>query len=150
MEIQFINITSFIDVSAEAEHYYARIASREHVCRSLQSNVELSTLCDTTKGERLIYSPTENEALAIAKKDNEIGVDIATIIDIAKELQEDGTTRFPSIQKIMETAREKFPEAIIIYTYEGSREKFLNLLREIQKRNPDISKLMFPNEKSDR
>ena len=149
MEIEFINITSFVSVSVEAEHFYARVTSKEAVFSGFDKNFSVDAICNTVTDRRLTYIPSREEALAIAKKDNQIGCKTAIIIDTVESLLEDGTSRFPSIEAIIKTAREKFPNAYLVFAYEGNRSRFLEMPKEIEKKTPCVAKLIRPLDNPD-
>lgn len=132
MQIEFIDISSFRGVSANAEHYYAKVSRPGYMAdlAALDVSVGLQTFCGDPNGETLRFFPDKEQARALAEKDNGLGFlppeeRKARVQSDIEDLMEDGTYRFPSIIEIVRSARKRYPTAVLYFTLHGSHKAFL-------------------------
>lgn len=162
MEIQLINITSYIGISAEAEHFYAKVANPgRHLAETLSfenSGADLEHICGYHCNEALRYFPTKEEAEAYAKKDYpdyDRTMDDETrkrCREVAiGDLLEYGTIRFPSLLSVIKTAREKWPSAYLYFTLEGCRKSFLKMIfeKDMTHIKPEYEEYLLPKNEED-
>lgn len=140
MDVQFIDITSFIGVSSNAEHYYAKVGEAKHTQKhylfDLGCKPESGVLFN---GRDLRYYPSEEEAVALYKKDN-WGKPVD--MDCVMELQEEGTIRFPSILSIVKAAKKEFPNSVLCFSISGSRKMFTKYLQSLKGITEEITKIL--------
>ena len=140
MDVQFIDITSFMGVSSNAEHYYAKVGkpeyTQEHYLFDLGCKPESGVLFN---GRNLRYYPSEEEAVALYKKDN-WGKPVD--MDCVMELQEEGTIRFPSILSIVKAAKKEFPNSVLCFSISGSRKMFTKYLQSLKGIAEEITKIL--------
>lgn len=140
MDVQFIDITSFIGASSNAEHYYAKVGkpeyTQEHYLFDLGCKPESGVLFN---GRDLRYYPSEEEAVALYKKDN-WGKPVD--MDCVMELQEEGTIRFPSILSIVKAAKKEFPNSVLCFSISGSRKMFTKYLQSLKGITEEITKIL--------
>lgn len=151
MEIQLINISEFCGIGAE--HLYAKYVDREKVEMELACmDMGLEDLCHLAS-ESLRYFPSREEAEAYAKKDYPERDATMTPEEkrrmrewAVEDILEDGTIRFPSLLAVVKTARERWPEANLYFTYEGSRRDFLKIISKKNriKPDPEFEELLIP------
>ena len=139
MKLEFIDITSYIGISSEAEHYYATVGDPKYV----QENYVTMVGCDVTSGvtfmnqRKLRYFPSREEAEKLWQKDNGFSRDPFTIAhkaDTIADLMEDGTARFPSIISIVKKAKEEFPDSVLCFSLNGNRNEFVRYLKKLDDR----------------
>lgn len=155
MEIQLISITTYRGISSDAEHFYAKAAKREQVEESLMFNSvsKLESICSNIyDGEELKFFPDRIEAIDMCKKDNQMmwngkGAIKPITEEQIWEMQNNGTIRFPSVLSVIKTARKKWPEAVLFFTLQHSRERFLKCCLKDGKLDPEIVKLLMHEEK---
>ncbi len=156
MEIQLINIETYIGISSEAEHFYAKVVKQEDIEEVIafeNSSARLESLCDYRSAEELLYYPSKEEAEIYAKKDfpdhdrtmNDEERRRRRAVETG-DLLEYGTVRFPSILSVVKTAREKWPEACLYFTFRGRRDAFLKLIlnKEQTELKPGFKELLLP------
>ena len=140
MDVQFIDITSFMGVSSNAEHFYAKVGkpeyAQEHYLFDLGCKPESGVLFN---GQNLRYYPSEEEAVALFKKDN-WGKPVD--MDSVMMLQEDGTIRFPSILSIVKAAKKEFPNSVLCFSISGSRKMFTKYLQSLKGITEEITKIL--------
>ena len=133
MDIQFIDITSYRGISSNAEHFYAKVGKPEHT----QEIYLINSICEVNEGvwfqdgEHLLFYPTKEEATQLWEKDNKWDKDEFVIKhkeDSIMEMVEDGTYRFPSIIEVVKAAKKKFPDSLLCFSLEHSREEFARWL----------------------
>lgn len=154
MEIQLINIETYMGISSEAEHFYAKAVRQEDIEEVIAfENARLESLCDYRSAEELRYYPSKEEAETYAKKD--FPDHDRTMDDEERrrrravetgDLLEYGTVRFPSILSVVKTAREKWPAACLYFTFRGRRDAFLKLIlnKEQTELRPGFKELLLP------
>ena len=151
MDIQFINITSFIGISANAVHYYAKLLDTKYLEEYLMDTNEMDNLCDGT-GEEMRYTPTEDEARAMAAADYP-DMDLTLTPEKRKAFREIaegdyleyGTTRFPSILRIIQETRKRFPDSALFFTLYGSRKSFMKAIsKDIKDPESGMLRLLVP------
>lgn len=140
MDVQFIDITSFMGVSSNAEHFYAKVGKPEHA----QEHYLFDLCCKPESGvlfneRNLRYYPSEEEAVALYKKDN-WGKPVD--MDCVMELQEEGTIRFPSILSIVKAAKKEFPNSVLCFSISGSRKMFTKYLQSLKGITEEITKIL--------
>ena len=149
MEIQFIDISSFRGISYGAEHYYAKLLDTKDFEALLMGADKLENLCGST-GEEMKFIPTEEEARAMAAGDYP-NTDLSltpekreAFREIAEgDYLEYGTRRFPSILRIVQETRKRFPNAVLYFMIYGSRKDFLTYLKKcLDKGDNEILKLL--------
>lgn len=138
MDIQFINITSYRSVSSNAEHYYAsRATEPEKVNEAFIEAAEgcYPHLCQ----EEIKFFPDEAQARALCKKDNVMTYGISRPVseEQVKEIQANGTIRFPSLPDLVRTVRETYPDSVLCFFYQGSRQAFFRLLERLSQSSPE-------------
>lgn len=159
MEIQLINIETYIGISSEAKHFYAKVVKQEDIEEVIafeNASARLESLCDYRSAEELRYYPSKEEAEIYAKKDfpdhdrtmNDEERRRRRAVETG-DLLEYGTIRFPSILSVVKTAREKWPEACLYFTFQGRRERFLKLIlnKEQTELKPGFKELLLPAKK---
>ncbi len=149
MEIQFINITSFRGISVGAVHYYAKVLDTRYFDELLMGTDKLENLCGRS-GEEMRYTPTKEEAKAMAVADYP-DTDLTLTpekMELFREIAEGdyleyGTTRFPSILRIAQEARKRFPNAVLYFMLYGSRKDFQAYLKiMMDKGDKELFKLL--------
>ena len=156
MNITFIDITTFQDISSEAEHFYAKVARPGYAANMVAFDVGTSfdTCARDYSGIDLRYFPSEEEAKKYAKKDHPdylkrtIGKEELERRRrwCVEDLIEDGTIRFPSVNDIIKTARNKYPDSLLYFTFHGSHKEFLKRFcfdRKTENVIPEIEKLIL-------
>ena len=147
MDIQFINITSYIGVSSNAEHFYARVGAP----KCTQENYVTMIDCDMASGVNfpsegeLRFFPDAKQAEALWKKDYGYETEKSPLNrkdDIVAELQEDGTIRFPSVVEIIKTARKRFPDSLLCLSMNGSRKEFAKYVFRMDKGAPGFAEMI--------
>ena len=135
MKIKFIDITTYRGISSEAEHFYAKIARPGYAADmvAFDFGTTFDTCCRDYGGEDLRFFPTRKQAEKYAEKDHPSYL-VRTIGEeelnkrrkwLIEDLLEDGTIRFPSVLDIIKAAREKYPDALLYFTFCGSHKEFL-------------------------
>lgn len=156
MEIQLINIETYMGISSEAEHFYAKAVRQEDIEEVIafeNASARLESLCDYRSAEELRYYPSKEEAENYARKD--FPDHDRTMDDEERrrrravetgDLLEYGTIRFPSILSVVKTAREKWPAACLYFTFRGRRDAFLKLIlnKEQTELRPGFKELLLP------
>lgn len=111
-----LHCTSWVGECTEAEHFYCRIGEYPEDA--------LEELCSRgvcpINGVSFRYTPTEEQALALARKDNYRGGGTKIRSD-ADDYIEDGVTRFWSLHQICEEAHKKFPDKKLYGFFESHR-----------------------------
>ena len=156
MQIEFFNITSYCGISSNAEHFYVKHLDAKYLEETLQFTMtdRLEELAGET-GEELRYIPTKEEAESIARKDYP---DYDRTLTPEKretfreitigDLLETGTTRFPSVMRIIREVRRQFPDAVLYFMVYGSRKDFIKW-RIAQKDNQkELDELLCPSKKA--
>lgn len=142
MNIEYINITSYIGISSNAEHFYAKVGIpykvQEYIATSQSYSGENGV--DFVNGKELRYYPSKSEARNLWKKDNEWDTRpfvIAHKEDDIKDLQEYGTIRFPSIASIVKAAKRDFPDSVICFCINGSRKDFAKYMERLLEKDKE-------------
>ena len=141
MEIQFIDITTYRGISSNADHFYAKIGEVGEAQEYYMTMKLLDDICEGVSfinTPDLIYYPSKQEAINLWEKDN--GWNKSNISPKSREtaiddLVKNGTIRFPSILSIIKTAKEKFPNALLVFSYCGRRKNFVNLLSKYDEKS---------------
>ena len=155
MEIQLIDINTYAGISSNAKHFYANYVPQKSVEDTLAFDIngDLENLCVYHASEELKYFPTREDAQAYAV--NDYPDHDRTITEerkrelrewAVKDLVENGTIRFPSILSIVKTARKKWPDACLYFTFRGKRKGFLKLVldKQFSQADPEIEKVLLP------
>lgn len=143
MDIQFINITSYIRISSNAEHFYARVGKPDYT----QENYLTMLSCDVCSGVvfpsegELRFFPNREQAEDLWEKDYGFDKSQTDTLkeDIIAELQEDGTIRFPSVIEIIQVSRKKFPNSILCFSMNGTRKEFARFVYAMDKKEPGFA-----------
>lgn len=156
MEIQLINIETYMGMSSNAEHFYAKVVKQEDIEDVIafeNASARLESLCDYRSTEELRYFPTKEEAEIYAKKDfpdydrtmNDEERWRRRVVEVG-DLLEYGTIRFPSVLSIVKTARERWPAACLYFTFRGRRDAFQKLIfnKELTELKPGFKELLLP------
>lgn len=150
-KILLIFISTFRDYCFNAEHYYGKVGFVDKTkFDEYQKKYENYAWEYSVKDEvELTYYPTEKEAFKLAKKDSNLydyemlGVSLTKeqhIEDMAEQYMEDGTRRFPSVYKVIETAINEYPYYKWVGIFENDIEDFEKHWKRIEKENPLIDK----------
>lgn len=134
-KILLIFISTFRDYCFNAEHYYGKVGFVDKTkFDEYQKKYENYAWEYSVKDEvELTYYPTEKEAFELAKKDSNLyyyemlGVSftkVQHIQNMAEQYIEDGTRRFPSVYKVIETAINEYPEYKWVGLFENDIEDF--------------------------
>lgn len=121
MKTTVANITSYIGISADAEHYYCRYRelSQTELCEYIHGTYE-RLYGATINGTDLLRKVTEEEAEQLAASPCEV-----------LDMVEYGTIRFVSVHQITEELRRQFPESNLIITmHESVKEYVSSMLHE--------------------
>jgi len=138
MEIQFIDITSYRGISSNAEHYYAKYSTdTESIAMCLLTGTETSS-----HHEELLFFPDRPYAEELCRKDNQYAAGVTDGIHPVTEAQirhimENGTIRFPDIPSVVEQARKKWPEAILVFSLRGSQNDFRKWLTKYYEKDKE-------------
>ena len=153
MQIEFFDITSFRGISSNAEHFYAKHLDGSYMEEMLWSTDRLEQLRGGT-GEDFRYIPARDEAEAMARKDYPAsdqtldGKNRTIFRETAiRDLLEKGTGRFPTIMRIIEEARRRYPDAVLHFTLFGSRKEFIKWCTADKSRFAKAVKLLSPERK---
>lgn len=147
MDIQFIDITSFIGISSDAEHYYAKIGEPKY----LQEDYLFYADCKPNNGvmftKDLHYYPNRDEAKAMVEKDNSPEMLKQFGPDFMEHRIDDyvinGTIRFPSILEVIKAAREYFPDSTLCFSIRGSMNEFVKYMHSLSDdKTEEICKLL--------
>lgn len=154
MQIEFFNITTYQGISCDAEHFYAKHENASYFEEMLWSTDRLQELKGST-GNDFRYIPSKEEAEQIAKKDYPDRDRTLTPEQREEyrettvgDLLEYGTARFPSILRIIQEARSRYPDAVLYFTLFGSRKEFVKWCSADKSRFEKIVKLLTPDKKS--
>jgi hypothetical protein len=150
-KILLIFISTFRDYCFNAEHYYGKVGFVDKTkFDEYQKKYENYAWEYSVKDEvELTYHPTEKEAFELAKKDSNLydyemlGVSFTKeqhIQNMVEQYMEDGTRRFPSVYKVIETAINEYPEYKWVGLFENDIEDFEKHWKRIEKENPLIDK----------
>ena len=148
MDVQFIDITSYRGISADAEHFYAKIGYPSKDCQEYyitDMGGDITRGIWFTNGRSLRYYPSEKEARQLWQKDHGFDKDPITLKnkeDDILALQEDGTIRFPSILSIVKEAKKEFPNSIICFSYSGYRKEFVKIILKMdENKDPEAAEI---------
>jgi hypothetical protein len=156
MQIEFFNITSYCGISSNAEHFYVKHLDAKYLEETLQFTMtdRLEELAGET-GEELRYIPTKEEAESIARKDYP---DYDRTLTPEKretfreitigDLLETGTTRFPSVMRIIREVRRQFPDAVLYFMAHGSRKDFKKWCMAQTRDQEELEELLCPDRKT--
>ena len=125
MEVIIANITSYIGISSDAEHYYCKYEKVNTV--ELLDRLYNYHRLSVYGSNELKYYPTQEEALMLVRKDN-YGRSTDTDEYKATWYMEDGTIRFPSAHAITNELHKKFPDANIIIAVDDSINSYKSLM----------------------
>ena len=115
------NITSYIGISADAEHYYCKYEvfdNQVEFLNHVHSYDEVAVYGD----KELRYYPTEGEALAMVKKDCGDKISYMQVADYINH----GTIRFPDIHSITRELHKQFPDSEIVIAENESVKEYMN------------------------
>ena len=133
MQIEFIDITTYRGISSDAEHFYAkRATSTAKVQESLLDGSGLESMsywCD----EDVKFMPDREQAEQLCRKDNKMawGTQAEShpvTEEQIREMIQNGTIRFPSIEALLKQVRKDHPNAVLCFSIHGSRKVFTNWL----------------------
>ena len=144
MDIQFINITSFIGISSNAEHFYATVGDPKYLQENLLTIVgmDMSSGVSFNDNHKVKYHPNEQEAIQLWQKDHGHDKNPVTLKwkeDTIKEYMEDGTYRFPSVLAVVRRARELFPKSILCFSMNSSRNQFAKYITKLYENNKKLA-----------
>ena len=131
-------VTSWVGESVEAEHYYCKV--HEHPVEALERGCLIDDYC-VPLGDSFRYIPTEEQALALARKDNYRGGG-AKIREDADEYMENGVTRFWTLHQLCEEVHKKYPD-MKLYGFLSDHFSFCKKYREENDKPQDFVVLKY-------